>query len=140
MVRATSVQNGDLMAVIHWVKVIDGGGTNVVTLEDLERKQKFEVRGKELIESAMSADRFSTTKKVSRTAMVETLLGSKNTPLTAVFIKKDGSERKVRCKWLSEEPKMGRSFVLDFDKGAPIQVDHRSLQKLIVDDVCYVLK
>lgn len=140
MVNPKKVQNGDIMAVIHWVKVVSGGGTNELKLHDLDRKQDFRVQGEELIASAMSADRYDKVSKVSRTKMVETLIASKNTPITAHYIKKDGTPRTVRCKWLSEEPKMGRSFILDLDKGGPGQIDHRSLQYLICDDVRYELK
>lgn len=78
--------------------------------------------------------------------MVELLCDSPNRPLTVCFIKKDGSERVLRGKWIGQEKMMGRSFCEDLDitktdkEDGMREVDHRSIQWLVVDGVRYVLK
>lgn len=154
--NADMVQRGDLMAIVTFVKVFGTTGklglkTENLQLKDLDTGQEFEVRGRDLIEDMLSADRYETEKKVSRTEMVEILMRSFNQPLLAKFIKVDGlTERRIRGRLVKTEPLFGRSMVEDLD--LPInpedkrgafqryrQVDHRTISELIVGGVRYTL-
>jgi hypothetical protein len=137
--KANQIQPGNLMAYINWVRVVDAK-PNELKVEDLDTHQEFLIRGASLIEKGMSADVFSSTKGATKTELAEILIGHKNTPMTVTYVKLNGEVRVVRCKWLSHESLMGRSMIWDFDKGGLGQIDHRTIQSIIVDDVKYMLK
>lgn len=137
-----SVEKGDLMAVLSYVKV-DKNFQHALEVMDLDRNQPFSVQGNELIESMYSADRYLGSQKVSRTKMAEILSQSYNLPFTVVFEKADGSTRKLRGRLIDSEPLMGRVKVEDLDKpeGERMRlVDNRTLQELIVNGTRYTLK
>lgn len=101
------------------------------------------VRGKTLIEGMHSGNQFSTTEKLSRTAIIEKLEQAGDKVFTVVFLKADSSERTLTGHLLAVEPKMGRSSVRDLNiqSGNPIRlVDHRTIMSLIFDNVKYVAK
>ena len=144
-VRPTLVKDGDLMAFMYWVKVksISGNGESlqVVNLDDND--SLITINGKELIEKSMSADQHQDIQKVSKTRAAELLINSTNRPFTVSFLKTDGEERVLRGRLVKPEPLLGRSMVEDMElKGVNRlrQVDHRTIQYLIVDGVKYTVK
>lgn len=147
-VDPSKVKKDDLMAIIYYVKVKNVSvGRDELTVTDLENGMAdIQIRGKDLIQNSLSADFYEKEEKATMTRLLEVLCSSPNRPLTVCFIKKDGSERKLRGKWLAEVPKMGRSFCEDLDvkktdkEDGIREVDHRTIQYLIVDGVKYVLK
>ena len=138
--KTNQIKIGHIMAYINWVEVVANNGVNELKVRDLDSKQEFLIRGESLIEKGMSADVFSSTKSATKTELAEILIGHKNTPMTVEFVKANGQNRVMRCKWLSHEVLMGRSMVYDFDDHGVKQVDHRTIKSIIVDDVKYVLK
>ena len=138
--KANQIAAGNIMAYINWVEVLNQNSVNELKVRDLDTKQEFLIRGESLIEKGMSADVFSSTKSATKTELAEILIGHKNTPMTVAFITIKGENRVMRCKWLSHESLMGRSLVWNFDEHSLKQVDHRTIQSIIVDDVKYVLK
>lgn len=147
-VDPNKVNKDDLMAFIYYVKVekADMAREELLVQDLLSGSGTIRVNGKELIKNSLSADFFDKEESVTMTRLAEILCDSPNRPLTVCFIKKDGSQRKLRGRWLGQEKMMGRSFCedLDIQKTAKDdgvrEVDHRSIQYLIVDGVKYNLK
>lgn len=152
---ASEVEAGDLMAVVSFVKVVKNetighGFSRNISVTNLDNEMEFQVVGDLLIEDMLSADRFVEEREVSRTNLVEILMRSYNKPITVYFIKKDGSERKIRGRLVKTEPLFGRSVVEDLDKemspednpnelfnSRTCQADHRTIFALVADGVLY---
>ena len=117
-----------------------------VHVEDLDGLGcEIKLRGKELIETATSSDQFKEEEKVGKTRAAEILVHSVNRPFTVSFIKQDGQEKTMRCRLIKPEPLLGRSMVENLDlaiseKGRLRQVDHRTINWIIVDGVKYTVK
>lgn len=142
------VKVGDLMAFTYYVKVtqVNANG-NSLMVNDLDGSTgtgDIRIDGKELVESSLSADQFAEEVKVSKTEAAELLVSSHNRPLSVSFMKTDGSERTMRGRLVKPEPLLGRSMVEDLDivdpKNRIRQVDHRTINWLVVDGVKYVVK
>jgi hypothetical protein len=144
------IRKGDLMALVTFVTVQETlpasrqtGYVPVLQVRSVDTGLEFDVTGTEVAEQMFSADRFSKEEKRTKTELAEILEASYNVPFTVVFDKADGTERTLRGRLISAEPKMGRSNVVDLDvtKGSPLrQVDNRTLKSLIVGGVKYTLK
>jgi hypothetical protein len=137
------MKKNDLVAFTYWTKVGDAQ-TERVSVEDVDTGEKFEVKGKPLIDASHSADAFTSTEKVTKTQIAEQLTKSHNFPLTVVFRKQDDTLRTLRGRLLSSEPLLGRSYCEDLDlpKGTHRTrlVDHRTIECLIVNSAKYILK
>jgi hypothetical protein len=145
-VAPSKVKMGDMMAFTYYVKVrsVHQNGDELV-VEDLDNKNTpISIRGKDLVERAFSADQYSEEEKVGKTRAAEILVSSHNRPLTVSFMKQDGTERVLKGRLVKPEPLLGRSMVEDLEKmdskDRVRQVDHRTLNFLIVDGVKYVVK
>lgn len=145
------VKPGDLMAIIHYVKVAKvGPGGGMMTVSPADKPgQNIDVIGRELITRALSADYFAEEVKATMTDVAEKLVTSHNRPLTVCFTKQPkkgeevGEERVLRGRLLSHESLLGRSYVEDLDKPEADRVrlvDHRTIRYLIVDGVKYTVK
>jgi hypothetical protein len=100
------------------------------------------VHGKELIESAFSADQYSAEEKVTKTRAAEILSTAYNRPFTVCFEKQDGKERVLRGRLVEPEPLLGRSHVEDLDvvEGHKLRlVDHRTIRYIIVNGTKYTV-
>lgn len=136
------MNNNDLMLFGYWATVVENK-KNKVVVQDVHTGDRFEVKGKALIDAAFSADQYDSTEKVTKTELAEKLITSPNRPLTVKFTKQDGTKRTVRGRFLSTEAKMGRSYVEDMDVEDDHKtrlVDHRTMSELIVDNVQYLVK
>jgi hypothetical protein len=140
------VKPGDIITFIYFATVKDLAkgplGDHSLSLKNLDNGNEFEVHGDALIEPAYSADRYLEEKPVSRTKMVKILEQSYNVPFTVVFIKQTGEERTLRGRMIGPV-EYGRSLVEDLDiqsKENNREVDHRTLQSLIVNGKKYILK
>lgn len=146
-VKAEKIETGDLMAFIYWTrvrKITGNGSSQVLEVEDLDNgNDPIRIHSKELIEKSFSADQFYKEEKVNKTRAAEVLVHSVNRPFTVSFQKTDGEERVLRGRLVKPEPLLGRSMVEDLDvKGVNRlrQVDHRTINYLIVDGVKYTVK
>lgn len=146
-VESSKVKSGDLMALVYYVKVksVDQGGNELIVEDLYHGGSDIQLRGKELIENSFSADQYSEEEKVTKTHAAEILVHSSNRPLTVSFMKVDGSERILKGRLVKPEPLLGRSMVEDLelpltDKNRMRQVDHRTINWLIVDGVKYTVK
>ena len=139
------IQDNDLMAMIHFVKVRKSNLTHQEILtEDVDcPDNNMRVQGKELLSRLLSADRYEQEKKVNKTKLAKILTNSYNKPFTVNFQKADDSLRTLRGRLLNTESLMGRSLVEDLDipldQDRTRSVDHRTLQWLIVDNVLYYI-
>ena len=137
------IKEKDVISLTKYARVKSVFGTTVRAV-DLHDGKDFEIHGKDLQDTCMSADFFYDTEKSSRTKLVEVLIGSWGRPFTAVFDKADKKERTVRGRLLStNENQFGRSTVEDLDKPDGeriILVDHRTLKSIVVDNVKFTLK
>jgi hypothetical protein len=144
-IDASKVKKDDIMAFIYWAKVenVIAGGESLL-LKDLDHGNTFSVQGKDLVKRAFSADQYENTFKVTKTEAAEKLIASHNRPLTVCFVKQDGKERTMRCRLVKHEALLGRSMVEDLeatdDKHRIKQVDHRTIEYLIVDGTKYEVK
>ncbi len=94
MADASKIKDGDIMAVMHYIKV---KGANPASHEfwgdDVDQPGKgMKVTGKELLERAFSADQYDKEEKVSKTKAAEILVSSHNRPFTVSFEKNDKTQ------------------------------------------------
>ena len=143
MTDPKKIKTGDILAVIHYVKVESVNGDNVQALDLDGNVGSFGIHGAPLLKRALSADQYSSEEKVSKTDAAEKLIHAINRPFTVAFEKADGTPRVLRGKLIKHEALLGRSMVTDLDSTEknPVRlVDHRTLLYLIVDDVKYTVK
>lgn len=140
-----NIKVDDLLAIVHYVKVktVHKDGEELM-VEDVDLTGKIiRVQGNDLISKSLSADQFAEETKISKMQAAEILIESYNKPFTVNFVKADGSERTLRGRLIRPEPLLGRSMVEDLDEvgsNKMRQVDHRTINWLIVDGVKYVVK
>lgn len=143
-------KQGDIIRLVYYAKVGDARNRELRDCQDLERGFGFNVNGEPLIESATSADQFEKTKKVSRTELIEIFNSVREHAFTVTFKKAKGELRVLRGYMLKPENGFGRSNVIDLDiekvdsknghDNRMRQVDHRTLQSLVVEGVKYEVK
>lgn len=144
----SKVGTNDLMAFVNYVKVkqVLAGGEELIVTDLDHNKRDIKIAGKDLVENSLSADQYTSTEKVTKTEAAEILISLHNRPFTVSFNKADDSERVLRGRLIKHEALLGRSMVEDLDepmdvpKGRVRQVDHRSINFLIVEGVKYIVK
>ena len=150
----SQVKSGDLMAFVHYVKVdsVYNNGSELVVTDLNNNKKEIRITGDELISNALSADQYHETIKVSKSDAIDVLLSAYNRPLKISFQKKDGTERIMRCRFIQEVEKFGRSMVEKFgrsmvenldivgDEERIREVDHRELNWIILEGVRFEVK
>lgn len=137
------VEKGHLMAFTYYVKVESVQSDQLIVADLDNNNSVIQITGRELIERSFSADQYSEEEKISKTRAAELLVSSHNRPLSVSFMKTDGTERVIRGRLVRPEPLLGRSMVEDLDKTGKDrlrQVDHRTINWLIVDGVKYYVK
>ncbi len=155
-VRPEKVKPGDLMALVHFVRVVEvAPGADAMTVHDLDHgggRGDINVGGRALIENALSADQYEEEQRVGMTRAAEVLVASHNRPLTVCFVKQGskktgegaGVERVLRGRLVEPNGLLGRSLCEDLDlpegQSRLREVDHRTIKYLIVDGVKYVVK
>lgn len=144
-ITADKIQSNDIMAIVHYVKVtsVKPDKFEFFATDVDNPANSMKIQGKEIIEAAFSADRFLEEQKVSKTAAAEFLVNSPNRPFTVNFTKTDGTERTLRGRLVCPEPLLGRSMVEDLDENGGHnlrQVDHRTINWLIVEGTKYIVK
>lgn len=139
------MKKNDIVSYTSYSKITEVG-TNNISVVDLNNLTNYAIHGKELIAQLVSADDFKIIEKCTKTELAEKLANVGSYPFTVVFEKQNGESRTLRGLMLKVENGLGRSNVIDLDlpytdkANRMRQVDHRTLQSLIVDSVKYILK
>ncbi len=132
------MKKNDIIAVTRYFKVLDkhGGFTN---LENVYNKEKSSLNEEdiEMHSKVVSCDEYEKTEKVSKTELLDLLTNAGPLPFTVEFIKQDGSERTLRGTFVGLERHFGRSVVSDLDVGDIRQVDNRTIESLIINNIKY---
>jgi hypothetical protein len=155
-VRPEKVKAGDLMALVHFVRVREvapeGASMRVHDLDFGASRGDINVNGRSLIENAFSADQYEEERRVTMTRAAEVLVASHNRPLTVCFVKQGskktgegaGEERVLRGRLVEANGLLGRSLCEDLDlpegQSRLREVDHRTIKYLVVDGIRYVVK
>ena len=143
-VQSNKVATGDLMAFTYYVTIDQVNPVaNFLRVKDIDNGGIIDIRGKELIENSYSANQFTEEVYVSKTKAAEILVSSHNRPFTVSFQKTDGSERVLRGRLIRPEPLLGRSVVEDLetkDSNRIRQIDHRTINFIIIECVKYIVK
>jgi hypothetical protein len=133
---------GDVVCFPRWVK-INRVGNNEVNVTSLDTGVTYDVRGENLISDRKSADEFDEEVSDNKTNVALRLSQSFGRPFTVCFTKADGTDRTMRGRLIEANNILGRSTVedLDIDEDYRLrQVDHRTINSLIVDGKKYVVK
>ncbi len=139
-----SIKTGDRMSMTYYLRVNGVNKTEGSIDVTDQNGNNFTIRGKSLIENTInSAGQYTTTEKISRTEMVDKLESAGDSVFTVNFDKQDGTNRTLVGHLISAEPKMGRSNVVDLEVVTghnTRQVDHRTLQYLVLKGIKYTVK
>lgn len=142
--KFSNTKVGEHLSYTSYVEVLSKNATNgEMEVKDSNGKT-FIIRGKSLIEGTMnSAAQYTTEKEVNQVQLVEALLNAKDAVFTVRFTKADGEKRTLTGHLIGTENHMGRSNVVDLEvtSGNNMrQVDHRTLEYVILKGVKYVKK
>lgn len=156
-VDPAKVKQGDLMAILTWVRVNSNNAAKtkrnywdeetqrhlLVTDLDKDSEHVIKVSGEDLIANMFSADYFSETKQVNKTDLVTTFIHSFNVPMTVVADTSKEKDRVFRCRLIKSDPLFGKSMVEDLDKAKNDRlrwIMHENIKSLIVQGTKYVIK
>lgn len=142
------IKVGDLLTFVNYAKVSsvnkDSNGEVTVAAVDVDTDVVLTLKGKDLLENSLSAQQFKETKKVNKSEIAEIISSSYSKPFTVSYEKIDGSNRVLTGRLIAPEHLMGRSYVEDLsipaNQNRVRQVDHRTIEYLIVDNIKYVTK
>jgi len=143
-----TIEKDDVLSFNQYVKVVKNKQTRIgvhrIDVVNLDTGHEFYIEGNQLIQESISADRYTDNKILIREKIAEILVRSFNRPFSVNFVKKDGTNRTIRARLVSSEHLMGRSMVEDLDidiyNSRLRQVDHRTINWLIVDGIKYTAK
>lgn len=137
------VKVGDIMAFTYYGKV-NRKVLDLLEVTNIDTNTDFHVRGNELISLSKSADQYNTEQEVTKMRAAEILVNSYNVPMTVSFTKANGENRVMRCRLVQPEHLLGRSHVEDLDLPSETsrlrQIDHRTIEYLIVNNIKYTVK
>jgi hypothetical protein len=134
------VKPDDILAIIQFVKVeqVHAQGAQLRVRRLDENRSTFDIRGKDLVVTLLSADQYQHEVQITKTRAAELLISAYNQPFTVIFQKENGELRTLRGRLVHAEPLLGRSKCEDLDlplteKGGRLRlVDHRTIQTLIL--------
>jgi hypothetical protein len=134
----------DIIAFTRFCKIqaVETDGKTVL-VRDLDTGADFGFRGTVLQDMMSSADKFEETVKMCLTDVAKMLCTTYNTPFTVAYETKHGKKRTLRGRLLSSDSYQGRCTVEDLDAPADDrirQVDNRTIESLIINNVKYVVK
>jgi len=140
----TKVKKGDVVAfhfytIVEEVKNKDGDLCLVV--KNIEQDQMFTVQGEPLIQKGFSGNFVEEEVTLSRTKIIGILKDSPNKPIQIQFVKKDGSDRNMICRFLATND-TGYAQVEELVETGPQmrQVDLRTMEWIVVEGTKYVVK
>ena len=138
------MKKNNIVSLTNFLKVLYVyDSRNKIRVKNIHTGLEFDIIGTELIKRLSSADDYESEEFVSKTELAKLLTESYNVAMSVKFKKANGQSRIVRCKLLSNEPLMGRSYVEDLDieeENNTRLVDHRTLEYIILNGTKYVTK
>lgn len=130
---------GEVLSTTMYVTVLSKNADSITVKDSAGRE--FTIKGPKFIEDTMhSSEQYTKEEKTTQTKAAEILTTAGDTVFKADFVKKDGSPRTMVARLLENENLMGRSNVIDLEKGSMGQIDHRTLKSLIIKNVKYLVK
>lgn len=113
--------------------------SNSYTCKNVHTGEQYHIDG--MKEKTFSSSKFSKTEKVTKTRLAEILVTAGDKPFTVGYFKQNGEYRILIGKLVTPEPLMGRSLVEDFfaEDSRLRQVDHRTIQSIIIGGTKYIL-
>lgn len=136
------MKEGDIVKLTRYAKVKNVVGDSVEA-KDLDGPETFTIEGCKLLSFLDSADDYAADHAVSKTVLSNVLSNAGDKPFTVCFIKQNGELRKLRGRLFDPNTGLGRSIVEDLDipeEDRFREVDHRTIQSLIIDNVKYTRK
>lgn len=143
-IEIKSAKPGERLSYTSYFQILSvNKRTGSMVVED-QHGQELTIAGKEFIETNMkSAAQYSTTEKLGKNALAEKLFTAGDAIMQVKFKKQDGKNRTLVGYFMSQDTNLGRSNMTDLEitKGHNLrQVDHRTLQEVIVNGVRYTSK
>ena len=141
-IDSSKIKAGHILALVNYTEVLKTDGDRVV-VQDLDNGNKFVIEGTDLLSKCLSSDQWEKEEKLNKTQLAEILISSHNCPMTVQFQKITGETRLMRCRFIKAETLLGRSYVQEIGLGLSFelkQIDHRTLEFIIVNNVKYVSK
>lgn len=141
MLKHNSIQVGEKISMTDYftVKSIHEGGIVATNSAGVD----ITINGTEMIESKFNSNsQYTETVKAGKNALAEILQTAGDKIFTVCFEKKDGSERVLTGHFISSEPNLGRTKVIDLE--IPIgqhnfrQIDNRTIKWIVTDQTKYV--
>jgi len=145
LVNPSDLQRGDVLSRIMYLTVVEKkfvDGLDRILVQDINGF-RFWIDYDTVAETSVSASQYQKIEKVTQTQLAEILVDIGDVVFTVNFDKKSGEKRTMIAHLLDTENHMGRSQVRDLliTFGNPLrQVDHRTINWLIVKGVKYELK
>jgi hypothetical protein len=133
----------EVKAITLYGKVVENTH-RAVNMINVDNGEGYQVVGGSLVERLKSSSKFDEVKKVTKTNLAEKLVGAGSLPFEVEFVKANGTPRVLVGRLVSSEHLLGRSMVEDLllpnSESRIRQVDHRTLNYIIIDGVKYELK
>ena len=141
MIKLDAIKKGERISMTDYFEVESVNSNGIVAKNSAG--VSIVINGKDMIESKFKSDtQFADTKKVGKNELAEILQSAGDKIFTVTFTKQDGTTRELVGHFLSCEPNLGRTKVVDLSipNGTHNirQVDNRTIQSVIIDNVKYL--
>lgn len=144
--KANNLFNGEYLSRTSYMRVIDlastWGNAKGVGVEN-EDGLKWEIDKNVVEKECYSASQYDRTLSVTRTEIVNLFRNAGDAVFTVSFTKQNGELRELIGYLINTENEFGRSNVIDLEVktgNRTRQVDHRTIDGLVLKNVLYVVK
>lgn len=130
------MKKNDVIGVMRYYKVVGKEG-DVVKLEDIYKGNLLVDNVDDLEDFISNPSTFDKTLKVPKSELLNILSNAGPLPFTIEFIKQNGDHRVLLGTFVGPEPHFGRSIVRDLEMKEIRQVDNRTVESLIINNIKY---
>jgi hypothetical protein len=146
MLNIKSLRKGERVSLTQYLEVVSTN-PNTETIEALMQDgTPITIRGKELVETMASNSQYEETRKVGKHDLASVLQRAGDKVFTVCYLKADKSERILTGYFVSAEPNLGRTQVIDLEvdpkdktKGFRL-IDNREVKWIVLNNVKYTSK
>jgi hypothetical protein len=146
MLNIKSLRRGERVSLTQYLEVVSTN-PNTETIEALMQDgTPITIRGKELVETMASNSQYEETRKVGKHDLASVLQRAGDKVFTVCYLKADKSERILTGYFVSAEPNLGRTQVIDLEvdpkdktKGFRL-IDNREVKWIVLNNVKYTSK